>query len=492
LPNERPVGERDANIDGLTRLLRKGKFGQARRFLEARSDIVARLERARLALFLDDDLACTEKLATSVAFDDTATSGQRLLARAICACARASDRRELGRVCDLADLSDVDKQILAECVYYVSLAHYIAGDVGTAQVWLDGHAPQEPEWRARYDLLRGQFSAAREQFIEQARFANRALDLLEREAPDHAYLIANAARTLAVIVRDVPAPGVERLQRLYQTLGDDEGFTGARFHTLRALGWAHAVRGDCQAAMSLVLRALAEALSDLERIYACADHALVAIFAEERYSSSAVAASSLARELARKVQWQELVSNDVAALPLVAQVAAETGALEEAQLFCDLAAECRPRIRPRFSLAHDRRFEAMTQEATALAYADRNRSVAFEAAVSAHATYTRMDHHWRAARMAILLLQITRATIWRDRALSHLESYPKSPFHRLLDRPRLLTKRQEDVLGHIRMGLSDFEIAEKLGISYKTVRIHLGRVLQAYGVKNRTALVAKS
>lgn len=237
---------------------------------------------------------------------------------------------------------------------------------------------------------------------------------------------------------------------------------------------------------------MTEANSDIERLYAHLDHASIAVFAHEQSGSAAYAAFATAKDLMNSIPWNTIVTDDLAALPLAAQVAAEFGATAEARYYCELAAEMRGRTGSRFAMAHDGRYEAFLNEAVALAYADVDRRRAMATAADAYETYKRIGFAWRAARMAIFLYQMTRSLKWKERALAHLEAYPKSPFHRLLERPRALTKRQGDVLELVRLGFDDDRIAHELGISYKTVRIHVGRLFHWYGVRNRSALMAKA
>jgi DNA-binding NarL/FixJ family response regulator len=55
-----------------------------------------------------------------------------------------------------------------------------------------------------------------------------------------------------------------------------------------------------------------------------------------------------------------------------------------------------------------------------------------------------------------------------------------------------LTPREREVLGRVAEGLANKEIAARLGISEKTVKAHVTRVLDKLGVQSRTqaALVA--
>lgn len=473
--------------------LHAGRFEAARRMLAQRSDVDALLERARLALLLNDGLERCDELSVAIQNREDASPSQRLLARVLAACSRANGGGGAGPILDAADLAAIEPGMLPKILYYAAATAYFAMDLSTAETWLSAHAPKEPEWRARFLVQGGALAAARGNFREHAELTSTALDLLLAQAPEHSYLIANAAHLLAVAIREVPnVDGLERLERVYRVLGDDDGFTGSRFHVARSLGWARALRGEYRQAMGLVMRAMTDASSPIQKLYAHLDHVSIAVFAHEQASAAAHASFEIAHEIVASIDWGKVVTDDLAALPLAAQAFAEMGALEEARRYCEIARSRQGAIVRRLAMAHDGRYTAMVDEASALAYADSDRKFALECATRAYHAYDRMGFAWRAARMAILLLQTTHASKWRESAETQLQAYPDSPFHRLLERPRTLTKREEDVLRLLRLGYDDYQIAESLGIAYKTVRIHVGRVFRWYGVRSRSALMAKA
>jgi DNA-binding CsgD family transcriptional regulator len=53
-----------------------------------------------------------------------------------------------------------------------------------------------------------------------------------------------------------------------------------------------------------------------------------------------------------------------------------------------------------------------------------------------------------------------------------------------------VTPRQSEILELIAAGLADKEIAERLGLSYGTVRTQLGRFFAANGVRGRAGAAA--
>ena len=59
----------------------------------------------------------------------------------------------------------------------------------------------------------------------------------------------------------------------------------------------------------------------------------------------------------------------------------------------------------------------------------------------------------------------------------------------LSGRPFAVTERQAQVLALAAGGLSDKQIAQRLGVTHRTVRSHLERLYETTGVRGRTALV---
>ena len=58
-----------------------------------------------------------------------------------------------------------------------------------------------------------------------------------------------------------------------------------------------------------------------------------------------------------------------------------------------------------------------------------------------------------------------------------------------VDRPKLLTSRQTEVLGLVAKGFSNKQIAYQIGVSEATVKLHINALLRAVGACNRTQAV---
>ena len=77
-----------------------------------------------------------------------------------------------------------------------------------------------------------------------------------------------------------------------------------------------------------------------------------------------------------------------------------------------------------------------------------------------------------------------------ERQAAQLEAYTarRERLGDELNRLRALTVREYEVARHVSVGRNNREIAHRLGLSSKTIKNHLGRILRVAGQANRTAL----
>ncbi len=481
------VGHGLADVDDLLRL---GRFAEAGKLISTRDDAPALIASARVALFFEGAyekaLAAVERVIASEPGADLA-----IYARALRANVRAHQGKQIERF-DIVDLAGASRAVISELVYFIALAHYVAREFNEADRWLNLHEPAESDFKSRMLVLRGYIAAAQERFGEQARHCAAAVRVLMPNAEREPYLFANAVRAYAVIARDVPTGDLE-ISALLRLLPND--FSASRFHAMRAHAWRCSLNGAYHEGLKWIMRAASEARTDVERMFAHLDHASLALFHGEGHAGSARAAFAVAVEYAHSIDWEALDSDDLAALPLAAQVAADLDAAEIARSFYQRAFALRGGIAPRYALAHDGRYDAFVNEAIALSEANHDRARSVGAATDAYSYFARVGFEWRAARMAIVLHQIGREAVWRERAAEHLRPYPRNPFEAYVQagrfKDRALTQRQREVYDLLLEGCDTTGIAGKLGIAPDTVRIHLGRIYAHFGVKNRISLLAK-
>jgi DNA-binding NarL/FixJ family response regulator len=113
-----------------------------------------------------------------------------------------------------------------------------------------------------------------------------------------------------------------------------------------------------------------------------------------------------------------------------------------------------------------------------------HRSIAHHLASEAHARLGDRDAAMSHARQAVALLD--RWPGWRrDQARARLRRLESAPA------PAALTARETEVLAAAAQGRSNRQIATALGISQRTVEVHMSRVLAKTGAASRTELAAK-
>jgi DNA-binding CsgD family transcriptional regulator len=479
------------NRDEARHLWRLGRFKDLETKLSGRYEVWALIERGRLAFFHNSDVETAYDFLNA-AFAGSVSSDDRILSASLLDVVLASmGRAEFNRYSALEFYVSAP-QVAAEAVYFFASAAYMRQDYAKARQLLASHSPLLPVLIARYALLEGFLCAAADQdFMRQASLTEKALAILQTQAPDERYFIASCAETLAHLVRELRfSTGLAYLQGLVSTIWED-GFQEAQFQVLRTVAWMYALDAHYGAALCLLERASLASTTNLMRAFVQLDCASVAVFAGS--SVHAKASFEIADNYIRGIKHNSGRSHAVI-LPLGAQVAAEVGECKRAIEYCEMAEGAKSQIARHYNLAHGPRYEAMISEAKALAYASEDRKNAIKHAKAAYGVFSPIGYGWRAGRMALFLYQMTRKAVWRGRALEHLSAYPDSPFYRMLSvgtTRRTLTPTQQQVLTLLARGYRTKRIAAELNRASTTVCTHIRRIHAAFGVNSRQELLAK-
>ena len=481
----------DSALERAAALYRHGQIGGARVMLAAPIGVLEHIEAARFALHAGDYAAAAD-LSARAASIASATAAQVLLGRLMHACALQLQGHAASVTFELSDVPTGDP-LLGELLYYRALLAFYQRDFSFAESYLQMHTPSAPALRARYLILRGLAAGATERYDTQAALTTTAIDLLQREAPEDVTLLAGAAQILAALARELPLAQTRTLRAICDSLPWTEDLRTARFHVLRTLAWADALHGEYFNAMMLLRRA--EPLageSPILRLYAHIDHGAVALFARNELTAKTELA--LANEVAERIDWSTVRDDSLVLLPFVATLAAEIDR-QKAQAYCEIALSTEQNMQARWAHAHGKRRRAFIDEAVAIAYAEHDPKRAIAAAQAAYDVFASISHDWRAARMALQLLRLTGKAQWRDVAHEHLDAYPNGPFTRLLSllasSSISLTPRQHQILRLLTDRKSISEIAALLAMSPNTVRVHIGKIHRAFGVRTRADLLRK-
>ena len=55
-----------------------------------------------------------------------------------------------------------------------------------------------------------------------------------------------------------------------------------------------------------------------------------------------------------------------------------------------------------------------------------------------------------------------------------------------------LTPKQQEVFDYLKMGMTNKQIAKRMGLAESTVKLHVGNIYKAYAVRNRAALMVSA
>ncbi|HEV3154434.1 MAG TPA: LuxR C-terminal-related transcriptional regulator [Candidatus Baltobacteraceae bacterium] len=396
-----------------------------------------------------------------------------------------------------------DAQTNAEIRLDDALVYWMLNDVGHADDLIrDQLAVTEndvdPYITARFVMLSSWIAAAREDYTAQAQALMESITRLRNAPVPDVGLIAWGVHALATLVRDIDMPeGFALAQEVEATLPWTADLAIQRFRTARALAWCLALQGEYIRAFRKLKEAASFTNDPADQVLVHLDRAHVSFISGQEIVARAEL--SEADDLIRGTDWQASASVESGALVHAAELFSGVDPHRAEELLAQ-AAMVKEKMARNISYAHDRRYGAMANFAEALireALPGR-RETARLRALSAFEVFDEIGYKWRAARCAILLHAITGEEQWIVRARELCASYPRSFVaqevarrqHETLPVERL-TVRQRHIYQLVREGKTTEEIGSDLGISPNTVRIHLGRIYDAFGVKSRTQLLAR-
>lgn len=297
---------------------------------------------------------------------------------------------------------------------------------------------------------------------------------------------ALAARAAAARELDAPREIAEVEQQL-RTTQWPASFGEQRFLTLRALGFARALRGEYFEGFRALRDASRFATSDAWRAVVAAERAEIAAARGENLWARQEFAD--AQEFAARADWK------------AASPEARLGLLSLANLCVALDAGRPAAYRDRYLALKGEALppplSAMAQYALgALEVAGERGETGLERVRAAMAAFAELGYDWRCGRCALLLYEHTRnrsnLSAAREKLRHYMKSWLGDELRRLSERRAALPPMQRRVYDALCKGLSNAEIARELGRSEFTVRNHVKLIFKAFGVNSRAELIAKS
>ncbi|MGB6714766.1 MAG: helix-turn-helix transcriptional regulator [Candidatus Cybelea sp.] len=351
----------------------------------------------------------------------------------------------------------------------------------------------------RWFFARSWIAALRGDYVGQLALLEQAAQhIVESPRWPDLYLLANVTRAMVHLVREIYAPNSFAFAvRMVETLPWNEELETERFLTFRGLAWAYALRGFHEKAFQYAYfaRDIAPSASWVTASYC--DQAYLARMAGEHRSADALLDHAVA--CAKETDWSSRGEERVSLLNLVELVADRDPATARAVL--SIYEGIPVSIAPSLAFAHDVRLSAMEEHAKGITLAvSGERAAAVENLASAYATFSSIGYAWRAAAAALRIHVTTGEDAWLRYASEAVEDFTQSSVAEQIRQraaattvdPRVaaLTPAQRRVFALLSEGLSDKEIAQRLGISPETAKNHAARVRLAFGVRSRAALIA--
>lgn len=497
---KRTPSKREA-VRALRALFHAGRYGEAASLYddswhERNAPAEAALIRARL--YLRSDVAKTVAFLNRLQFaDGSEDEAWRLMllgeAHALLDDYSSADDR-FDAAMSIADRRR-SQRLAAEVAYRIGRRHIMANDPAAARRALDVMY-REASASTRLDALHlDSFILSRDgRFFDQARVLIELLRALDPARPVNMEHRAWATHSLAALAREIWVPdAIPEVERQLAGPPWPVEFNANRFQSLKALAWAKALNGDYFNAFRYLSQATRFAPSPAWQTMLHCDRAYLAcVTGERRWSRQEIVE---AQDSAAATNWRDCNHEEPVALLLLAELLAPIDAARASE-YLAIYRSLRDASPSRSLLRRDPRNEAMTEYATgvvegALGHA----KTAKQRVKHSKAVYKQLRYDWRAARCDLQLFRLTRDESFLESAAELLTYYGSSWLAEELraaagPQRTNLPPMQERVFRHICEGLSNAEIAARLGRSENTVANHAKAVLKSFGVSTRGALIA--
>lgn len=389
-----------------------------------------------------------------------------------------------------------DSALIAQVAYRLGRRRIMAGDPkGAREALVRMQRSGSPA--SRLDTLHLEsFILSREgRLADQARVLTELLRAIDPNSSKEMEHRAWATHSLAALAREIWVP--EAVPEVERQLGGIEWpaeFVVNRFQAFKALAWAKALNGDYFNAFRYLSKAGNYAPSTAWQTMVHCDRAyLAAATGEPRWSRQEIVE---AEESAARTDWRACRDEEAVALLLLAELLAPIDPARASEYLATYHS-LRDSAPARSLLRRDPRNEALGDYAAAVVDASLGQSkTAKNRLRRAREVYKQLRYDWRAARCELQLYRLSPDPALLKSAedlLSHYGSSWLAGELRTLGGATAsseLSPMQDRVFRYICEGLSNAEIAARLGRSENTVANHAKAVLKTFGVSNRPALIA--
>jgi hypothetical protein len=458
------------------------------------------LLRARLFLKSGDTAGVIRLLAARRASDKRdRAEAQLLLACAHSRMLQFTDADEEFAAATSLAKSAGDKELLAEIAYRKAVRY--------VQESKNADARREIALAKKAQTRQIQINAAEaESFLlasesryeEQAKVLAGLLETLNPNSDEFTESRAWATHTLAALARELYIPeGLAIAERHLEAGQWTSDLAINRFQGFKAVGWAHALRGDYFSAFRFLKRSLSIAPGKAWLTIAHADRAYLAKCNAERLWARQELAE--AEDLAAQVDWEALRGEELIALLLIAELFADSDPSRAAYYLArfDELGEVRNRL---LHFRNDARLKALADYSRAiveLSLGNRKRGITLLR--STQEFFAGIRYEWRAGRCALDLYEVTKDAVHLTQAQELLRNYMGSWLGARLrgyagqtSLQVRLPRMQQLVFEDICRGFSNAEIAKHLKRSEYTVANHVKSLLKTFNVPSRSALVAEA